>query len=39
MPDALLARFVGTAAESLLRLLLFLSPLTVALCTLDDGGR
>jgi len=37
MPGALLARFVGTAAESLLRLLVFLSPLTVALVTLGDG--
>ena len=40
LPSALLARFVGTAAESLLRMLVFLSPLTVvALITLDDGGR
>ena len=39
LPGALLARFVGTAAESLLRLLVFLSPLTVALITLGDGGR
>lgn len=39
MPGALLMRFVGTAAESLLRLLVFLSPLTVALITHDDGGR
>jgi hypothetical protein len=38
MPGALLARFVGTAAESLLRMLVFLSPLTVALITLGDGG-
>lgn len=39
LPGALLARFVGTAAESLLRLLVFLSPLTVTLFTLGDGGR
>lgn len=39
MPGALLARFGGTAAESLLRLLVFLSPLTVTLFTLGDGGR
>ena len=38
MPGALLARFVGTAAESLLRMLVFLSPLTVTLFTLGDGG-
>ena len=38
MPGALLARFVGTAAESLLRLLVFLSPLTLTLFTLGDGG-
>jgi len=38
LPGALLARFVGTAAEALLRLLVFLSPLTVTLITQDDGG-
>lgn len=38
MPGALLARFVGTAAESLLRMLVFLSPLTLTLFTLGDGG-
>ena len=38
MPGALLARFVGTAAQSLLRLLVFLSPLTLTLFTLGDGG-
>ena len=38
LPGALLARFVGTAAESLLRLLVFLSPLTLTLFTLGDGG-
>ena len=37
MPGALLARFVGTAAESLLRMLVFLSPLAVTLFTLGDG--
>lgn len=39
MPGSLLTRFVGTAAEALLRLLVFLSPVTVAWFTLDDGGR
>ena len=39
MPSSLLARFGGTAAEALLRLLVFLSPLTVALIILDDGDR
>ena len=38
MPGALLARFAGKAAESLLRLLVFLSPLTLTLFTLGDGG-
>ena len=38
MPGALLERFVGTAAESLLRLLVFLSPLTVTLFALGDGS-
>ena len=38
MPGALLARFVGTAAESLLRLLVFLSPLTLTSFMLGDGG-
>jgi len=37
LPGALLPRFAGTAAESLLRLLVFLSPLTVTLLTLGDG--
>ena len=38
MPSALLMRFVGTATESLLRMLVFLSPLTLTLFTLSDGG-
>ena len=37
MPAALLARFVGTAAESLLRMLVFLSPLTVGLIAQSEG--
>ena len=39
MPGALLKRFVGPAAESLLRMLVFLSPLTLTLFALGDGGR
>jgi hypothetical protein len=38
MPGALAVRFIGTAAEALLRLLVFLSPLTVTLITPGDGG-
>lgn len=37
MPGALLARFVGPAAESLLRMLVFLSPLTVGLIAQSEG--
>ena len=38
MPGALLAQFAGTAAESLTRMLVFLSPLTVgSLITIDEG--
>ncbi len=37
MPASLLVRFVGTAAESLLRMLVFLSPLTGSLFTITKG--
>ena len=36
-PVGLLARFVGDAAEQLLRFLTFLRPLTVAAVTLPEG--
>jgi hypothetical protein len=36
-PAGLLARFVGDAAEQLMRLLVFLSPLTVAAVSLREG--
>ena len=38
LPTSLLERFTGNAAEALLRLLIFLSPITVRSVTLD-GGR
>ena len=36
-PTSLLERFAGNAAEALIRLLVFLSPLTVATLTLREG--
>jgi hypothetical protein len=36
-PTSLLERFAGDAAEALLRLLVFLSPLTVRPVTLNEG--
>jgi hypothetical protein len=36
-PTALLERFTGSAAEQLMRLLVFLSPLTVTAVTLPEG--
>jgi hypothetical protein len=38
LPAGLIERFIGTAAESLMRLLIFLSPLTVGHpVTLNEG--
>ena len=37
MPTSLLARFTGTPAQSLMRMLLFLSPLTGCVITLGKG--
>jgi hypothetical protein len=36
-PTGLLERFAGDAAEQLMRLLVFLSPLTVTTVTLPEG--
>ena len=39
LPGELLGRFTGSLGEALLRLLLFLSPLTVrSLITIREGG-
>lgn len=39
LPASLIERFIGTAAESLMRLLIFLSPLTVGHpVTLNEGS-
>ena len=37
MPASLLARFNGTPAQSLMRMLVFLSPLTGCVITLGKG--
>ena len=37
LPTDLLARFAGTPTEALLRLLLFLAPLTVGPVAIDEG--
>jgi len=37
MPASLLARFTGTPPESLMRMLVFLSPLTGCVITLGEG--
>ena len=37
MPASLLARFTGTPAQSLMRMLVFLSPLTGCVITLGKG--